>query len=121
MEEQDSEVAEMGKQIRVPAEHPSIQSAIDAADAGSRIILAPGVYEEVITIKKQLELTGEGDRKRVVLQGASGDAVLEVPPEGAIGACVRGQASSEHARPPYLCAAARQRPGAEPDDRPSRT
>lgn len=45
-------------EIRVPVNYPTIQAAINAANSGDVIIVAPGVYAEQITITKSLELQG---------------------------------------------------------------
>ncbi len=59
-----------GRRVRrVPRDHPTIQSAVDAAAPGDLILLAPGVYrEEVVVTTPGLTLRGL-DRSRVILDG----------------------------------------------------
>lgn len=55
--------------LRVPAQVPTIQAAVDAARPGDLILIAPGVYaEEVVVTAPGLTLRGE-DRNRVILDG----------------------------------------------------
>ena len=46
--------------IRVPVDHPTIQAAIDAAVPGDLILVAPGVYEELVVMYKPVALQGWG-------------------------------------------------------------
>jgi len=46
--------------IRVPADRPTIQAAIDAAAAGSLILVAPGTYNENVIMYKRVFLQGAG-------------------------------------------------------------
>ena len=49
--------------LRVPSDRfPTIQSAINFAAAGDRILIAPGVYNETLTIAKRITLSGSGAR-----------------------------------------------------------
>jgi hypothetical protein len=58
--------------LRVPAQFPAIQDAVDAARPGDLILIAPGVYpEEVVVMTGGLTLRGE-DRNRVILDGGFG-------------------------------------------------
>ena len=50
--------------IRVPKDHNSIQEAINAAAPGDRIEVAPGVYNESITLKKEVTLRSVGNDER---------------------------------------------------------
>src|SRR5215467_6672248 len=60
--------------------HPgdSIQHAVDAAKAGTTILLAPGTYKQTVTVDKaNLKLVGLPGKGGVVLQnpGGQGDGV----------------------------------------------
>jgi len=49
--------------LQVPSDRfPTIQSAINFAAAGDKILIAPGVYNETLTIAKRITLTGSGAR-----------------------------------------------------------
>jgi len=46
--------------LHVPADYPTIQSAVDAASSGDTIHVAPGVYVEQVTVaEKDLTLIGK--------------------------------------------------------------
>ncbi|MFO0866572.1 MAG: right-handed parallel beta-helix repeat-containing protein [Gemmataceae bacterium] len=47
--------------IRVPQDHKSIQAAIDAANTGDTILVAPGKYQERIKLKPGVIVRSEGD------------------------------------------------------------
>ena len=53
----------------------TISAAIDAAEAGSRIIIREGTYRESIHLSKALELIGEGDRERILVVTNKGNAL----------------------------------------------
>jgi len=44
----------------------SVQEAVDAAAEGSNVIIASGLYHEMVTIKKSLNLIGYGDDKPII-------------------------------------------------------
>jgi hypothetical protein len=46
--------------IRVPDDHATIQAAIDAADPGDLILVAPGTYNEQVIMWKPVRLQGSG-------------------------------------------------------------
>ncbi len=55
--------------IRVPADHATIQEAVDAAEAGDLILIAPGTYKEAVTVETEdLVIRGE-DRNEVIIDG----------------------------------------------------
>jgi parallel beta helix pectate lyase-like protein len=58
----------------VPREYPTIQAAVDAANPGDLVRIAPGIYHEQVVVpdtKHDLVLRGT-DRNRVVLDGDDG-------------------------------------------------
>lgn len=55
---------------RVPQEYPTIQTAIDAAQPGDDIIVEKGIYKELLTIDKSINLIG---RNWPVIDGGSQD------------------------------------------------
>jgi plastocyanin len=58
-----------GRTLRVPADHPTIQDAVDEARPGDLILIEPGVYEEAVRVTTPY-LTVRGlDRNEVVLDG----------------------------------------------------
>ena len=72
--------------LQVPSEQFStIQSAINAAANGDKILVAPGIYNETLTIAKRINLTGSGERgeRRTEIVGPAPTEV--VPLERAIG------------------------------------
>jgi len=55
--------------LDVPAEYATIQDAVDAARPGDLVLIAPGTYEESVTVRTE-DLTIRGlDRNVVVLDG----------------------------------------------------
>jgi hypothetical protein len=58
-----------GATVRVPEDHGSIQAAVDAANPGDLVLIAPGTYEEAVDVETE-NLTIRGlDRNDVVLDG----------------------------------------------------
>ena len=47
--------------LKVPLHYPTIQAAVDAAVAGDTILIAPGIYEELVTIDEKTDITIKGD------------------------------------------------------------
>ncbi len=70
-----------GATIRVPAEQPSIQAAVDVASPGDLVLVAPGEYHEAVLVTTPyLTIRGE-DRNTTILDGdfreANGIHVVE--------------------------------------------
>src|SRR3546814_190091 len=58
-----------GATVRVPEDHDTIQEAVDAANPGDLVLIAPGTYEEAVDVTVE-NLTIRGlDRNEVVLDG----------------------------------------------------
>jgi hypothetical protein len=57
--------------LRVPADFPDIQSAVDAAHEGETIRIALGTYTEPVVLNKELELSGGWDDDFVTQIGLS--------------------------------------------------
>lgn len=57
--------------LRVPAQYPTIQAAVNAARPGDLILISPGVYHEAVKVQTP-SITIRGlDRNRTVLDGES--------------------------------------------------
>lgn len=54
--------------INVPGDQPTIQAAIDAAQSGDSVLVAPGVYHGILTISS----------KNIILRSTSGPEVTEL-------------------------------------------
>lgn len=58
-----------GKTIKVPADQPTVQKAVDAAAPGDLILVSPGVYKEGVNVQTD-NLTIRGlDRNKTILDG----------------------------------------------------
>ncbi len=58
--------------LEVPADHPTVQDAVDAARPGDLVLVAPGVYREsVLVVTPGITIRGT-DRNAVVLDGRGG-------------------------------------------------
>lgn len=63
------DAAEEGATLNVPDDYESIQAAVDAAAPGDLVLVAPGVYEEAVSVETD-RLTIRGlDRNEVILDG----------------------------------------------------
>ncbi len=65
--------------LHVPADHPSIQAAIDAATDGDTIFVSPGTWIERLDLAgKDLTIRGDGAAHEVVLRSPDGGTMLEL-------------------------------------------
>jgi parallel beta helix pectate lyase-like protein len=67
----DGDQAERVRTLRVPAQYPTVQRAVDEARPGDLVLIAPGTYHESISVPdetRDVVIRGE-DRNRVVLDG----------------------------------------------------
>ena len=55
--------------ITVPAEQPTIQAAVDAAQPGDLILISPGTYDEAIDVTTDGLTIRQVDRNEVILDG----------------------------------------------------
>jgi hypothetical protein len=68
--------------VRVPQDAATIQEALDLASPFTEVLVSPQWYEESITIRKPVRLTGVGPNGRpMVKPGAPGERVIHVLPE----------------------------------------
>ncbi|MFJ3643628.1 nitrous oxide reductase family maturation protein NosD [Streptomyces sp. NPDC090108] len=58
-----------GAVIRVPAQAPTIQAAVDRARPGSLVLVSPGVYRESVAIHTERVVLRGTDRNKVVIDG----------------------------------------------------
>jgi len=63
--------------IKVPSEHLTIQEAIDAADFGDTVLVAPGTYSENINFRgKAITVTSESGSDFTTIDGRNADSVV---------------------------------------------
>jgi plastocyanin len=55
--------------LRVPADYPTIQAAVNAAKPGSLVLVSPGVYKEAVTVTTDNLVIRGLDRTHTVLDG----------------------------------------------------
>ena len=64
------------KELRVPSEYNTIQSAIDAAFPMDTVIVAKGIYSESIAVKTGLKVIGAG-KEVTTITASNGDSVVQ--------------------------------------------
>lgn len=57
--------------INVPADHGTISAAVTAANPGDEIVVAPGTYNENVTVNKSLIIRSSGGRGVTTVNGSS--------------------------------------------------
>jgi pectin methylesterase-like acyl-CoA thioesterase len=68
-DDSSSEEASGPSTIKVPADHPTIQEAVDAASPGDLVLIEPGTYNEAVKVTTE-DITIRGtDRNTVILDG----------------------------------------------------
>ena len=75
----DGKVYALGNVIRVPMDYGTIQEAINAAEPGATIWIAPGIYNEAIIINKTITLIGKIGSEPTFNGGGTGIAITIVP------------------------------------------
>lgn len=55
-----------GERLVVPEDYDSIQAAIDAAAPGDIVEVGPGIYEENLAIRKEIDLKGAGAENTII-------------------------------------------------------
>ena len=77
--------------LRVPGDHPTLQDAIDAAEDGNRVLVAPGTYFETITIHaKAITLQSEAGFDVTVIDGRQDGSVVTITNVEAPGSVIDG-------------------------------
>ena len=55
--------------------YTTLASAISAANAGDRVLVRPGTYEEGLVMDKPLEIIGQGKREEILIEAAGTNAL----------------------------------------------
>ena len=63
--------------IKVPEDYPTIQGAVDAANMGDTILVAPGIYKENVVIKKTVSIAGK-NKSATIIDGNGTKIVVHV-------------------------------------------
>ncbi|HUP49363.1 MAG TPA: right-handed parallel beta-helix repeat-containing protein [Thermoanaerobaculia bacterium] len=78
--------------LRVPADHASIQAAVDAALDGDEVVVAPGTYHEATNLLgKSITLRSEGGAAVTILDGSMlGTSIITATSGESLATVVRG-------------------------------
>lgn len=75
----------------------TIGAAIAAAEPWAKIVVREGTYRESLRLSKPLEIAGEGDRERIAVVAATGDALhCDAPMARISGMRFRCEAAKDH-------------------------
>jgi hypothetical protein len=67
----------LGAERRVPADHPTIQAAVDAASDGDSVVVSPGVYQESVNLRgKSVVLRSEVPLGAKIVAPASARSIV---------------------------------------------
>ncbi len=75
----------MPKTITVPDDYPTIQAAVDNANAGDTVFIRNGIYNETIIINKPLNLIGENPNNTIITRLKSDQTYLQPAIEVVLG------------------------------------
>src|SRR3546814_16652429 len=88
-----------GATVRVPEDHDTIQEAVDAANQGDLVLIAPGTYEEAVDVTVETLTIPSTDSKDVEIDCRFAHAKrLRVPADGAHVATQTAMKTPEHSR-----------------------
>ena len=77
--------------IRVPADQPTIQAAINAATSGDTVLVAPGTYfEQIDFLGKAITVTSEAGPAATIINGGGAGVVVTFDSGEGPGAVLRG-------------------------------
>ncbi len=74
-------------ELHVPKDYALIQTAIDAAAPGDSVVVDPGVYQESLTLKDNVEVRGRETARTFLSAGGGAGPIVSV--SGDIGAAIR--------------------------------
>lgn len=77
-------------------DYASINEALKHAAPGSRLVVRPGVYDEAVTIDKEIEIVGDGPVEQIVLKSDRASCVLMRAARARVaGLTLRGEAGGD--------------------------
>jgi hypothetical protein len=77
--------------LKVPANFPTIQAAINAASSGDTIVVSPGTYAENINFQgKAITVTSKKGPKKTIIDGGAHDSVVTFDRAEGLGSVLKG-------------------------------